>query len=33
MPFGVVAPWNEVKRRAIVDALDQCGGAVFSQRN
>jgi Bacterial regulatory protein, Fis family len=26
MPLGVVVPWNEVKRRAIVDALDQCGG-------
>jgi hypothetical protein len=26
MPLRVVIPWNEVKRRAAVDALDQCGG-------
>ena len=26
MPQGIVVPWNEVKRRAIEDALDQCGG-------
>jgi Bacterial regulatory protein, Fis family len=24
MPQGVVVPWNEVERRAIEDALDQC---------
>ena len=26
MPHGVVVPWSDVKRRAIADALDQCGG-------
>jgi DNA-binding NtrC family response regulator len=26
MPQALVVPWNEVKRLAIVDALDQCGG-------
>jgi hypothetical protein len=26
MPQGVVVPWNGVKRRAILDALDECGG-------
>ena len=25
-PVGVVVPWKAVKRRAIVDALDMCGG-------
>jgi transcriptional regulator of acetoin/glycerol metabolism len=25
-PFGIVLPLSEVKGRAIVDALDRCGG-------
>jgi len=25
-PLGVILPLDEVKRRAIVDALDKCGG-------
>jgi transcriptional regulator of acetoin/glycerol metabolism len=25
-PFGIVLPLDQVKRRAIVDALDKCGG-------
>jgi transcriptional regulator of acetoin/glycerol metabolism len=25
-PFGTILPWGEVKGRAIVDALDRCGG-------
>jgi len=25
-PFGIILPLSEVKGRAIVDALDRCGG-------
>jgi len=25
-PFGIILPLSEVKRQAIVDALDRCGG-------
>ena len=25
-PFGIILPLSEVKSRAIVDALDKCGG-------
>lgn len=26
MPAGIILPWDEMKRRALCDALDKCGG-------